>query len=191
MAEEMRRDEKVFLIGEEVAQYQGAYKVSRELLQGEPLESIFASFDDKPLGAASIAQVHAATLRDGRKVAVKVQRPNCEPKLRGDIANLKSFSKKLASALPVDYYTVFCELERALELAERSLAINNRHISTLRAKITAQHRLGNSAGARATAIELKRSFPDFRIDDYRRTHPSAENKLGRMVIQALQQAGIS
>jgi pyruvate dehydrogenase E1 component beta subunit len=33
MAEEMRRDEKVFLIGEEVAQYQGAYKVSRELLQ--------------------------------------------------------------------------------------------------------------------------------------------------------------
>jgi pyruvate dehydrogenase E1 component beta subunit len=33
MAEEMRRDDKVFLIGEEVAQYQGAYKVSRELLQ--------------------------------------------------------------------------------------------------------------------------------------------------------------
>ena len=33
IAEEMRRDEKVFLMGEEVAQYQGAYKVSRELLQ--------------------------------------------------------------------------------------------------------------------------------------------------------------
>src|SRR5690606_32542495 len=33
MAEEMRRDEAVFLMGEEVAQYQGAYKVSRELLQ--------------------------------------------------------------------------------------------------------------------------------------------------------------
>src|ERR1700729_2882482 len=33
MAEEMRRDETVFLIGEEVAQYQGAYKVSRDLLQ--------------------------------------------------------------------------------------------------------------------------------------------------------------
>lgn len=59
--------------------------------------------------------MHAATLLDGRRVAVKVQRPNCEPKLRGDIANLKSFSKKLASALPVDYYTVFCELERALQ----------------------------------------------------------------------------
>jgi predicted unusual protein kinase regulating ubiquinone biosynthesis (AarF/ABC1/UbiB family) len=89
--------------------------VESELLLGEPLESIFSSFDDEPLGAASIAQVHAATLRDGRKVAVKVQRPNCEPKLKGDIANLKSFSKKLGSALPVDYYTVFCELERALQ----------------------------------------------------------------------------
>ena len=89
--------------------------VERELLLGEPLETIFASFDDEPLGSASIAQVHAATLLDGRRVAVKVQRPNCEPKLRGDIANLKSFSKKLASALPVDYYTVFCELERALQ----------------------------------------------------------------------------
>jgi pyruvate dehydrogenase E1 component beta subunit len=33
MAEEMRRDERVFLMGEEVAQYQGAYKVSRDLLQ--------------------------------------------------------------------------------------------------------------------------------------------------------------
>ena len=89
--------------------------VERELLLGEPLESIFTSFEDEPLGSASIAQVHAATLRDGRRVAVKVQRPNCEPKLKGDIANLKSFSRKLASALPVDYYTVFCELERALQ----------------------------------------------------------------------------
>ena len=102
--------------------------VERELLQGESLHTIFSSFDDEPLGAASIAQVHAATLRDGRKVAVKVQRPNCEPKLRGDIANLKSFSQKLSSALPVDYYTVFCELERALQgeldfLAEAQAAL--------------------------------------------------------------------
>jgi len=89
--------------------------VQRELLLGDPLESIFAEFDETPLGSASIAQVHRAVLLDGREVAVKVQRPNCEPKLLGDIANLKSFSQKLASALPIDYYTVFCELERALQ----------------------------------------------------------------------------
>ena len=75
--------------------------VKEELLQGEPIESIFKEFDPEPLGSASIAQVHKATLLDGRRVAVKVQRPNCEPKLRGDIANLKSFSQKLASQLPV------------------------------------------------------------------------------------------
>jgi len=89
--------------------------VKRELLQGEDIETIFSSFDTEPLGSASIAQVHRATLLDGRQVAVKVQRPNCEAKLNGDIANLKSFSQKLASALPIDYYTVFCELERALQ----------------------------------------------------------------------------
>ena len=102
--------------------------VQQELLGGEPLESIFSSFVDEPLGSASIAQVHKATLLDGRVVAVKVQRPNCEPKLRGDIANLKSFSQKLSAALPVDYYTVFCELERALQgeldfLAEAQAAL--------------------------------------------------------------------
>ena len=41
---------------------------------GGPLDSYFASFDKQPLAAASIAQVHAATLLDGRSVIVKVRR---------------------------------------------------------------------------------------------------------------------
>mmetsp|Transcript_2142 Transcript_2142/g.3190 ORF Transcript_2142/g.3190 Transcript_2142/m.3190 type:complete len:648 (-) Transcript_2142:111-2054(-) len=89
--------------------------VEQELLRGDKLGTLFASFEDEPLGAASIAQVHKATLHDGRVVAVKVQRPNMEPKLRGDVANLKAFSKKFGTALPVDYYTVFSELEAALD----------------------------------------------------------------------------
>lgn len=40
---------------------------------GSPVEELFLSFEDKPLGAASLAQVHKATLMDGRTVAVKVQ----------------------------------------------------------------------------------------------------------------------
>mmetsp|Transcript_27628 Transcript_27628/g.41812 ORF Transcript_27628/g.41812 Transcript_27628/m.41812 type:complete len:608 (-) Transcript_27628:1611-3434(-) len=88
--------------------------VSQELLDGAPLSELFATFDQKPLGAASIAQVHRATLLDGRVVAVKLQRPNVEPKLQGDVANLKRISKALAKSLPVDYYTVFCELGDAL-----------------------------------------------------------------------------
>ena len=83
------------------------------------------------------------------------------------------------------------QFERALECAERSLSSNDRHISTLRTKIAAQHCLGDGAGARATAQDLMSRFPDFRLDDYRRTHPSAEKKTGKLVIEALRAAGIS
>src|SRR5699024_2410259 len=42
---------------------------------GQSVQSIFLSIDIVPLGSASIAQVHAATLKDHRRVVVKVQRP--------------------------------------------------------------------------------------------------------------------
>ncbi|MBV7377620.1 hypothetical protein [Maritimibacter dapengensis] len=83
------------------------------------------------------------------------------------------------------------DLPRALELANRSLIVNDRHISTLRAKITAQYGLGDGAGARQTAIELKRKFPTFSLEEYRKTHPSMEGKLGQRVVEALGAAGVN
>ncbi|WP_082350071.1 2-polyprenylphenol 6-hydroxylase [Novosphingobium sp. AAP1] len=50
-----------------------------------PLESLFSRFDEEPVGAASIAQVHQAWTADGRKVAVKVLRPGVREKLARDI----------------------------------------------------------------------------------------------------------
>jgi ubiquinone biosynthesis protein len=57
--------------------------VEREL--GQPLEALFAHFDPEPVGAASIAQVHRASLADGRQVAVKVQYPWLEASLGADL----------------------------------------------------------------------------------------------------------
>jgi ubiquinone biosynthesis protein len=53
---------------------------------GLTLEQAFVEFDDVPLAAASIGQVHRAVLPNGRQVAVKVQRPNAPSKIESDLA---------------------------------------------------------------------------------------------------------
>jgi predicted unusual protein kinase regulating ubiquinone biosynthesis (AarF/ABC1/UbiB family) len=57
--------------------------VEREL--GVRLNHAFAHFDPEPLAAASLAQVHCATLRDGREVVVKVQRPGIADEVKADL----------------------------------------------------------------------------------------------------------
>ncbi len=56
---------------------------------GGPVESFFSSFDHEPIAAASIAQVHAATLLDGTPVVVKVRRPGVEKKFLRDLRLLR------------------------------------------------------------------------------------------------------
>ena len=50
-----------------------------------PLDEVFAEFDSAPMASASVAQVHAATLRDGAEVVVKVLRPGIERVIEGDL----------------------------------------------------------------------------------------------------------
>jgi len=52
---------------------------------GKPCEELFASFEDEPLGSASIAQVHGAVLKDGTQVVVKCQRPGIQGMVEADI----------------------------------------------------------------------------------------------------------
>jgi predicted unusual protein kinase regulating ubiquinone biosynthesis (AarF/ABC1/UbiB family) len=59
--------------------------LEREL--GQRTENAFAQFDMKPLAAASIGQVHAARLHDGRAVAVKIQYPGAADAIKADLKN--------------------------------------------------------------------------------------------------------
>ena len=64
------------LLRDQVAPFPGA--VARKAIEdalGKPVSELYADFDETPLASASIAQVHPATLHDGRQVVVKVLRP--------------------------------------------------------------------------------------------------------------------
>lgn len=72
--------------------------VEREL--GRSLEAAYSQFSEKPLAAASIAQVHEAVLHTGEKVVVKVQRPEIERLIETDISLLAFLAGLLEKYVP-------------------------------------------------------------------------------------------
>lgn len=66
-----------------------------------PLESVFSYFEREPLAAASIAQVHRATLVTGEEVVVKVQRPKVRDLVHKDIAALSWLAPRLVGRIPI------------------------------------------------------------------------------------------
>ncbi len=72
------------------------YEQAKKLIEketGKKIEEIFSSFDNEPLAAASIGQVHRAKLLGGEEVAVKVMRPGVEEIIETDLAILKNLAK--------------------------------------------------------------------------------------------------
>ena len=75
-----------------------AFEQVREAIEdalGTRLNKVFDRFDEVPLGCASLAQVHRATLRDGRMVAVKVQRPGIIETIRDDLETLAGLAGRV------------------------------------------------------------------------------------------------
>lgn len=66
----------------------------------EDIENIFSEFDQEPLAAASIAQVHGATLKNGADVVVKVQRPGIDKVIDEDLSVLYTLAELLHKYIP-------------------------------------------------------------------------------------------
>lgn len=167
---------------------------------GAPLDEIFASFCKTPLGAASIAQVHDATLLDGRRVAVKVQRPGLGKTIAEDIATLKllvNLGERFAPRLrALDLHSALHEFSISLE-RETNFCHEASSITIFR----------NTVGdfpdvwipgviaecSRQTVMTMDFSAGE-RIDAYAKEHPDAMpeimNTLVRLMMQTIFEEGI-
>ena len=90
--------------------------VTNEL--GVRISKAFATFEDQPMAAASLGQVHRATLRDGRPVAVKVQRPGIREEMVEDLDALEDIADFLDQHTELGRRYEFCHL---LEQFRKSL----------------------------------------------------------------------
>ncbi|MBV1776306.1 ubiquinone biosynthesis protein UbiB [Burkholderiaceae bacterium DAT-1] len=105
-------------------------EIEAELLEawGVPPSEIFATLDPEPIGSASIAQVHGATLMDGTQVIIKVRRPHIVPRIEADLRVLHHLASLMESEFsevrryqPVRIVEQFTRsLRRELDLAQEA-----------------------------------------------------------------------
>ena len=144
---------------------------------GAPPDEIFTSFDDVPLSAASIAQVHACTLRDGREAVIKLQRPDISHRMNTDLRIQHFFATKLLSrfsfakranvvGMVVDLHEVTNqELNAALEAHRQSTFRNNIGHFGDNEFITAPEVYWDHCGPHLICMERMRGVP---MDEFER-----------------------
>jgi aarF domain-containing kinase len=152
------------------------------------LDKLFASLDAQPLASASIAQVHAARLHDGRDVVVKIQRPHIERRVAADIrilrlgAQLMSLVPTVELANPVGIIddfdrTIREELDFQLEAA--NMDEFNRIMEELGHGDVRAPRIVHELTTRRV-ITMER-FYGVRVDDVERVRARAEDTEGKLV----------
>jgi ubiquinone biosynthesis protein len=112
--------EELALLQDRVAPFDGreAQRAVERAL-GQPVGALFRDFDMTPLASASIAQVHAANLPDGREVVVKVLRPGVHARVAADLHVLRTLAAGAARYAPnaerIQPREMVAEIERTLQ----------------------------------------------------------------------------
>ncbi|MEO7051944.1 MAG: ubiquinone biosynthesis regulatory protein kinase UbiB [Rhodanobacter sp.] len=112
--------DELSLLQDQVAPFPGSEaRVIVERQLNASIDQLYATFDQRPLASASIAQVHAATLRDGREVVVKVLRPGIDAQIARDVKLLRSLGELAQRWHPnadkIRPLDVVAEVEKMLE----------------------------------------------------------------------------
>lgn len=167
---------------------------------GKPLSQVFASFDEVPLGAATIAQVHKASLHDGRQVAVKVQRPGLPALIAEDIAALNylvSLGEKLfpglrALDLPVVVREFAISLNRETDFQREACSVVLfRTAMADFPDLWIPDVVTECSGATVLTLEFS---PGERVDSYVQRYPESmtrsANILVRLMLQTIFEEGL-
>jgi ubiquinone biosynthesis protein len=171
-----------------------------EIELGAPLETLFAEFIEIPLGAATIAQVHEATMQDGRHVAVKVQRPGLEAMISTDIAALtylvtlgeSLFPRLRALDLPVlvSEFADSLNRETDFEREARSILLFRTALANL-PDLWIPDVIAECSSAAVLTMEFSEGE---RVDLYAKLHPEAMprliNTLVRLTLQTIFEEGL-
>nr|WP_245677621.1 AarF/ABC1/UbiB kinase family protein [Nocardia acidivorans] len=160
---------------------------------GKPISELFCSFDDEPLSAASIAQVHACVLRDGRPAVVKVQRPEIAKRMIVDLRAAMKLARALekrsenarvanAQAVVRDLYeATVAELNFLIEADNQTRARQNLAAFGDNTNVVVPEVYWEHCGPRVLCMERMRGMPLDRFDDIRAVHPDSELLIRRLV----------
>ncbi|MBI1374027.1 MAG: phosphotransferase [Phycisphaera sp.] len=166
-------------------------QVIRSTIESELSDNIkrlFRSFDEEPLAAATIAQVHAAVLPDGRDVVIKVQRPGLDQRIAEDLAVMAFLAATLDALVPAargyDAPSIVREFHMTL-LRELDFRREAHNIRRFRSVLEDVERLTIPAvietHSTSRVITIERAHGE-RLNNYVHAHPEAANALARRVL---------
>ena len=172
------------------------YEKARQLIINElkdTPENLFATFEEEPFAAASIAQVHRATLHDGTPVVVKVQRPNIDVAVQADLNVINDLTKQVQKkqdwAKTLDLHGLVDEFGQSIlsEMDYRNEASNVSLLTRNMSQFEAIHVPAIYPSLTSRKVMTMEYLPGVKISDVERIEEAGFDRkvLAREFIQAM------